>query len=90
MSGGSDTVQIVSTSEPPIAVGFDKSEYTFEEDDPDPAAVYAVATLDAAYPRAPSRVFGTDAQFSVSTESDTARFRDDFAPVTTRRVLQCR
>ena len=83
VSGGSDTVQIVSTSEPPIAVGYDKSAYTFEEDDPDPAAVYAVATLDAAYPRAPSRVFGAEASFSVSTESGTARFRDDFDPVTT-------
>ena len=59
IDGGSDTVQIVSTSEPPITVGFDMSEYTFEEDDTDPAAVYMVATLDAAYPRAPSRVFGT-------------------------------
>ena len=83
VSGGSDTVQIISTSEPPITVGFDKSEYTFEEDDTDPAAVYAVATLDAAYPRAPSRVFDLDAEFSVSTESGTAKFRADFAPVST-------
>ena len=83
VSGGSDTVQIVSTSAPPITVGFDKSEYTFEEDETDPAAVYMVATLDAAYPRAPSRVFGNDAQFAVSTQSDTARFRDDFASVNT-------
>ena len=77
--GGSDTVEIVSTSAPPITVGFDKSAYTFEEDETDPAAVYAVATLDAAYPRAPSRGFA----LAVSTESDTARFRDDFAPVNT-------
>ena len=83
ISGGEDTVQIISTSEPPIAVGFDKSAYTFEEDDPDPAAIYAVATLDAAYPRAPSRVFGAEASFAISTESGTARFRDDFEPVTT-------
>ena len=41
-----------------------------------------MATLDAAYPRAPSRVFGSEAVFAVSTESGTAKFRDDFAPFT--------
>ena len=40
ISGGMDTVQIVSISEPPITLGFDKSAYTFEEDETDPAAVY--------------------------------------------------
>ena len=57
ISGGSDTVQVVSTSAPPITGGFDMSEYTFAEDTTD-EEVYLVATLDAAYPRAPSRVFG--------------------------------
>ena len=81
IDGGSDTVQIVSTSAPPITVGFDMSEYTFEENTTD-EEVYLVATLDAAYPRAPSRVFGSEAGFAVSTESGTAKFRDDFAPFT--------
>ena len=81
IDGGSDTVQIVSTSAPPITVGFDKSAYTFEENTTD-EEVYLVATLDAAYPRAPSRVFGSEATFAVSTESGTAKFRDDFAPFT--------
>ena len=81
IDGGSDTVQIVSTSAPPITVGFDMSEYTFEENTTD-EEVYLVATLDAAYPRAPSRVFGSEAVFAVSTESGTAKFRDDFAPFT--------
>ena len=81
IDGGEDTVQIVSTSAPPITVGFDKSAYTFEENTTD-EEVYLVATLDAAYPRAPSRVFGSEAAFAVSTKSGTAKFRDDFAPIT--------
>ena len=53
IDGGSDTVQIISTSEPPITISYDMPEYIFAEDATD-EAVYAVVTLDAAYPRAPS------------------------------------
>ena len=75
IDGGSDTVEVVSTSDPPITVGFEMDDYTFAEDATD-EEVYAVATLDTAYPRAPSRNMGPVA---ISTASDTARFRDDFA-----------
>ena len=50
IDGGSDTVAVISTSEPPITISYDMSAYTFAENATD-AAVYLVATLDAAYPR---------------------------------------
>ena len=56
IDGGSETVAIISTSEPPITISYDMSEYTFAENSTD-AAVYLVATLDAAYPRGPSRSY---------------------------------
>ena len=60
IQGGSKTVEIVSTSEPPITISFDKSEYTFSEDRVNPndpwkqVNIYVDATLHADYPRAPS------------------------------------
>ena len=77
IDGGSDTVQIVSTSEPAITVGLDMSDYTFAETATD-AEVYIVATLDAAYPRAPSRNFGG---IALSTQSDTAISDEDYVAV---------
>ncbi len=53
ITGGSDMVEIISISVPPITVSYDMTEYTFAEDATDPA-IYAVATLNAAYPRPPS------------------------------------
>ncbi len=50
IDGGSDTVAVISTSEPPITISYDMSDYTFAENSTD-AAVYLVATLDAAYPQ---------------------------------------
>ena len=76
--GGSDMVEVVSIPGTPITVGLELSEYSFAEDDAD-AAFHAVATLDAAYPRAPSA--SRDFAVAVTTESGTAVFREDFAPV---------
>ena len=78
--GGSDTVEVVSTAEPPITVGLDMSAYTFAEDATD-AAVYVVAKLHPDYPRPPARA--RDFGIAVSTESGTATFREDFVPITT-------
>ena len=78
--GGSDTVLIVSTAEPPITVGFDMSAYTFAEDDPaEDVAIYVVATLHPDYPRPPARA--RDFVVAVSTGSGTATFREDFVSV---------
>ena len=80
--GGSDTVQIVSTSEPPITVSLEEAEYTVAEVGPaEDVAIYVVAKLHPDYPRPPAaaRDFG----IAVSTESGTATFREDFVPITT-------
>ena len=76
--GGSDTVKVVSTAEPPIAVGLDMSAYSFAEDAED-VAIYVVATLHPDYPRPPARA--RDFGVAVSTESGTATFREDFVSV---------
>ena len=76
--GGSDTVEVVSTAEPPIAVGLDMSAYSFAEDAED-VAIYVVATLHPDYPRPPARA--RDFGIAVSTESGTATFREDFVSV---------
>ena len=76
--GGSDTVKVVSTAEPPIAVGLDMSAYSFAEDAED-VAIYVVATLHPDYPRPPARA--RDFGIAVSTESGTATFREDFVSV---------
>ena len=52
IDGGSDTVQIISTSGPPITISYEESAYTFAEEATD-EAIYVLATLDAAYPRGP-------------------------------------
>ena len=81
--GGADTVQVVSTADPPITVGLDMSEYTFAEDATN-AEVYVVATLDTAYPRAPSgtiRVNSGASDISVETVSFTATLSQDYAAV---------
>ena len=77
IAGGEATVEMVSTADPPITVSYDKSEYTFAEDAAD-VNIYVVATLDPAYPRAPTRSF----RIALSTESGTATFREDFVAVT--------
>ena len=82
IDGGSDTVQIVSTSAPPITVGFDKSAYTFEENTTD-EEVYLVATLDAAYPRAPSRSLRGLKLFSPFRQN---RARPNFATTSPRSL----
>ena len=77
IAGGEATVEMVSTADPPITISYDKSSYTFAEDATD-VEIYVVATLDPAYPRAPTRSFN----IALSTESGTATFREDFVPVT--------
>ena len=76
IAGGEATVEMVSTADPPITISYDKSSYTFAEDAAD-VNIYVVATLDPAYPRAPTRSFN----IALSTESGTATFREDFVPV---------
>ena len=58
-----------------FVISYDMSSYTFAEDAaPADVNIYAVATLDAVYPRAPSRSF--DVQFR--TSSGTAASPGDF------------
>ena len=78
--GGSDTVEVVSTAEPPITVGLDMSAYSFAEDDPaEDVAVYVVAKLHPDYPRPPARA--RDFGVAVSTGSGTATFREDYISI---------
>ena len=79
IDGGSDTVAVISTSEPPITISYDMSDYTFAENSTD-AAVYLVATLDAAYPRGPSRNYF----MTFSTTPGTAEDREDYATLSER------
>ena len=76
IAGGEATVEMVSTADAPITISYDKSSYTFAEDAAD-VNIYVVATLDPAYPRAPSRSFYN----LFYSESDTATFRQDFVPI---------
>ena len=78
IDGGSDTVLIISTSGPPITISYDMSDYTFAENATD-AAVYLVATLDAAYPRGPHNYFVT-----FSTRFGTAKADEDYVPISER------
>ena len=71
ISGGEDTVEIVSTAQPPITIRYDKSSYTFKED-ADDEAIYAVATLHTDYPRPPGGF-----QVSFSSRAGTAVSGDD-------------
>ena len=79
IDGGSDTVAVISTSEPPITISYDMSAYTFAENATD-AAVYLVATLDAAYPREPSR----DYFVTFSTTFGTAEDPEDYVTLSER------
>ena len=58
------------------------SDYTFAENATD-TAVYLVATLDAAYPREPSRNYFV----TFSTRFGTAKDDEDYAPINERRVI---
>ena len=78
ITGDSDTVEMISIATPPITVTYDNSRYTFAEN----AAlaqmkIYALATLDPIYPRAPSRSFSV----RFSTNSASANSVDDFVPI---------
>ena len=72
IAGGSDMVKIISTSGPPITISYEESDYTFAEDATD-EAIYALATLDAAYPRAVAIEAG-----SFSSRGGTATSPEDF------------
>ena len=72
IDGGSDTVKIISTSEPPFTASYDMPAYTFAEDATD-EAIYLVVTLDAAYPRAVAIDAG-----SFSSRGGTATSPEDF------------
>ena len=84
IDGGSETVKIISTSEPPITISYEESEYTFAEDATD-EAVYAVATLDAAYPRG----HGPPNVVSVGflTEPGTAEDPEDYPAISWNTVF---
>ena len=73
IAGGEATVEMVSTADPPITISYDMSSYTFAEDAAD-VEIYMVATLDPAYPRAPSRSFET----AFLSNSDTATSLEDY------------
>ena len=79
IDGGSDTVQIISTSGPPITISYEESAYTFAEEATD-EAIYVLATLDAAYPRGPGPSISVPIAFS--SRSGTAVSPEDFAAIT--------
>ena len=81
IDGDSDTVAVISTSEPPITISYDMSDYTFAENATD-EAIYAVATLDAAYPRAVAIDAG-----SFSSRSGTATSPEDFVAYSKQYVV---
>ena len=76
IAGGEVTVEMISVAHPPITIAFDKDAYTFAEDATD-VAVYVLARLHPAYPRAPSHPF----PITLSTRSDTADSPNDYATV---------
>ena len=86
VDGGSETVAIISTSEPPITISYDMSSYTFAEDSTD-AAVYVLATLDAAYPRGLSPSLSHTSTIALSTRTRTATSPEDFAAISHSEVL---
>ena len=78
ITGDSDTVEMISIATPPITVSYDNSRYTFAENAALPQMkIYALATLDPIYPRAPSRSFSV----RFSTKSASANDVEDFAPI---------
>ena len=78
ITGDSDTVEMISIATPPITVSYDNSRYTFAENAALPQMkIYALATLDPIYPRAPSRSFSV----RFSTQSASANDVEDFAPI---------
>ena len=85
IDGGSETVEIISTSGPPITISYEESEYTFAENSAD-ADIYALATLDAAYPRGPSRSFTV----SFATKGRTAREPRRLCSVHSGPSIRCR
>ena len=83
IDGGSDTVAVISTSEPPITASYDMPTYTFAEDATD-EAIYLVVTLDAAYPRPPSFAF---AAASFSSVGNTATSPEDYVAFSDHRTF---
>ena len=81
IDGGSDTVQIISTSAPPITASYDMPAYTFAEDATD-KAIYLEVTLDAAYPRAVAIDAG-----SFSSRGGTATSPEDFVAYFNQHVV---
>ena len=78
IAGASAPVTIISTADAPITVSYDMSSYTFAEDAaPADVIINVEATLDSAYPRAPSRKF----RVGFSTRSDTAISPGDYGPI---------
>ena len=78
ITGGSATVEVISIADPPLTISYDMPEYTFAEDaDAADHDIYVVATLDAAYPRAPTRELPP----TFSTVADEAESPEDYAAV---------
>ena len=78
IAGASAPVTIISTADAPITVSYDMSSYTFAEDAaPADVIINVEATLDSAYPRAPSPKF----RVGFSTRSDTAISPGDYGPI---------
>ena len=78
IAGDEATVTMISTADPAITVSYDMSSYTFAEDAaPADVNIYVEATLDSAYPRAPSRSF----YLSFNSNSDTAISPGDYGSI---------
>ena len=79
ISGSSESVEIISISEPPFTISYDMAEYTFAENDAT-KPIYAVATLNVAYPRAPSGVLSTQGDLIIhfSSREGTAGSPEDY------------
>ncbi len=88
--GSSVAVEMVSIPDPPITVGYEKSGYSFAEDAaPAEVAVYAVAVLDPAYPRAPSLTFSLGLETHSGTAVAIGQDGDgDFLPVASETAFK--
>ena len=74
----SKTVEVVTIAAPPITISFDSTSYSFPEETPtDSVKVLVVATLDSAYPRAPS----VNMAVSVNTTEGSAKHNIDYVGI---------
>ena len=86
ISGGTVTVGVVSTPDPPITLTFDNTSYAIAENaDPAGVVINLVATLDTAYPLPPTTA--TLPMTSLSTRAGTASPPIDYVAVSWQFTL---